>query len=123
MIAYHILILKTMRNNSSCSFQVKTNKIIIVSNAELGYWLAEPYWGKGIMTQMLALAISCYFHHTDVIRICANVYAGNIASMRVLEKIGFRKCGIHRNACFKNGVFTDCHYFELLKEEFRNLVK
>lgn len=92
-------------------------------NAELGYWLAEPYWGKGIMTQMLALAISCYFHHTDVIRICANVYAGNIASMRVLEKIGFRKCGIHRNACFKNGVFTDCHYFELLKEEFRNLVK
>lgn len=92
-------------------------------NAELGYWLAEPYWGKGIMTQMLALAISCYFHHTDVMRICANVYAGNIASMRVLEKIGFRKCGIHRNACFKNGVFTDCHYFELLKEEFRNLVK
>lgn len=70
------------------------------------------------MTQMLALAISCYFHHTDVMRICANVYAGNIASMRVLEKIGFRKCGIHRNACFKNGVFTDCHYFELLK---RNL--
>ena len=50
---------------------------------------------------MLALAISCYFHHTDVMRICANVYAGNIASMRVLEKIGFRKCGIHRNACFK----------------------
>lgn len=59
---------------------------------------------------MLALAISSYFHHTDVMRICANVYAGNIASMRVLEKIGFRKCGIHRNACFKNGVFTDCHY-------------
>lgn len=92
-------------------------------NAELGYWLAEPYWGKGIMTQMLALAISCYFHQTDVMRIHANVYAGNIASMRVLEKTGFRKCGIHRNACFKNGVFTDCHYFELLKEEFRNLVK
>lgn len=30
-------------------------------NAELGYWLAEPYWGKGIMTQMLVLAISSYF--------------------------------------------------------------
>lgn len=88
-------------------------------NAELGYWLAEPYWGKGIMTRMLAQAINCYFHHTDVIRICANVYAGNIASMRVLEKIGFRKCGIHRNACFKNGVFTDCHYYELLKADFR----
>lgn len=70
-------------------------------NAELGYWLAEPYWGKGIMTQILVLAISSYFSHTDVIRIYANVYAGNISSMRVLEKIGFRKCGIHCNAYFK----------------------
>lgn len=88
-------------------------------NAELGYWLAEPYWGKGIMTQMLVLAISSYFFHTDVIRIYANVYAGNMSSMRVLEKTGFRKCGIHRNACFKNGKFLDCHYYELLKADFR----
>ena len=57
-------------------------------NAELGYWLAEPYWGKGIMTQMLVLAIRSYFSHTDVIRVYANVYAGNMPSMRVLEKIG-----------------------------------
>lgn len=88
-------------------------------NAELGYWLAESYWGKGIMTQMLELAIDSYFHHTDVIRIYANVYADNRASMRVLEKIGFRKCGILHNACFKNGGFTDCHYYELLKEDFK----
>jgi len=83
-------------------------------NAELGCWLAEPYWGKGIMTQMLVLAVNSYFSHTDVMRICANVYAGNMSSMRVLEKIGFRKCGIHRNACFKNGKFLDCHCYELL---------
>lgn len=88
-------------------------------NAELGYWLAEPYWGKGIMTQILVLAISSYFSHTDVIRIYANVYAGNISSMRVLEKIGFRKCGIHCNAYFKNGKFLDCHYYELLRADFR----
>ena len=50
-------------------------------NAELGYWLAEPYWGKGIMTQMLVLAIRSYFSHTDVIRVYANVYAGNMSSM------------------------------------------
>ncbi len=88
-------------------------------NAELGYWLAEPYWGKGIMTQMLVLAIRSYFSHTDVIRVYANVYAGNMPSMRVLEKIGFRKCGIHRNAYFKNGNFLDCHCYELLKADFR----
>ena len=88
-------------------------------NAELGYWLAEPYWGKGIMTQMLVLAIRSYFSHTDVIRVYANVYAGNMPSMRVLEKVGFRKCGIHRNAYFKNGNFLDCHCYELLKADFR----
>ena len=42
-------------------------------------------------------------------------YANNPASMKVLEKNGFRKCGIHEKACFKNGEFIDCHYFELLK--------
>lgn len=87
-------------------------------NAELGYWLAEPYWGKGIMTQMLAQAINSYFSHTDVIRIYANVYADNIASMRVLEKIGFHKCGIHHNAYFKNGKFFDGHYYELLRVDY-----
>ena len=43
------------------------------------------------MTQMLVLAIRSYFSYTDVIRVYANVYAGNMPSMRVLEKIGFRK--------------------------------
>lgn len=84
-------------------------------NAELGYWLAEPHWNKGIMTRALEDAIKAAFHHTDIIRIYAVVYENNPASMRVLEKTGFRKCGIHRKACFKNGEFIDCHYYELLK--------
>lgn len=87
-------------------------------NAELGYWIAEPYWNQGFMTKALKFAISDYFCSTDVVRIYANVYASNPASMRVLENTGFRKCGIHKNACFKNGKFVDCHYYELLKENF-----
>ncbi len=47
----------------------------------------------------------------------SKVYAGNFASMRALEKAGFRKTGIiQHKACFKNGQFLDCHCFELLKE-------
>ena len=84
-------------------------------NAELGYWLAESYWNKGIMTGMLRQAVDNYFRHTDAMRIYANVYANNPASMKVLENNGFRKCGIHEKACFKNGMFIDCHYFELLR--------
>ena len=43
-------------------------------NAEIGYWLAEPYWNKGIMTQALRQAVSDYFNQTDVVRIFATPY-------------------------------------------------
>ena len=85
-------------------------------NAEIGYWIAEPFWNKGIMTQALRQAVRNYFSQTDVVRIFAKIYAGNFASIRVLEKAGFQKTGIQHNACFKNGRFLDCHSFELLKE-------
>lgn len=87
-------------------------------NAEVGYWLAEPLWNQGIASKALPEAIKAYFARTDVMRLYATVYASNIASMRVLEKTGFRQVGILRKACFKNGVFVDAHYFELLKEDF-----
>ena len=87
-------------------------------NAEVGYWLAEPFWNQGIASQALREALSHYWAATDVIRIFANVFENNRASMRVLEKAGFRQVGVFRKACFKNHHFIDAHYFELLKEEF-----
>lgn len=90
-------------------------------SAELGYWLAEPYWNQGIMTEAIKQAIKDYLSHTDTVRIHANVYEHNLASMRVLEKAGFHKCGIFRKACFKNGQFVDCHCYELLNNSSHNL--
>ncbi len=84
-------------------------------NAEVGYWLAEPYWNHGIMGEALQEAIRLYGNHTDVTRLFAQVYAGNVASMRVLEKAGFRQVAILCKACFKNGHYLDLHYFEYLK--------
>lgn len=89
-------------------------------NAELGYWLAEPYWNRGIMTEALRRTIRDYFRQTDVERIYANVYASNSASARVLEKAGFRLCGTHRRACFKNGRFVDSRYYELLRADLES---
>lgn len=73
-------------------------------NAELGYWLAEPYWNLGIMTETIKLAVEDYLSHSDTVRIHAHVYENNLASMKVLEKAGFHKCGILRKACFKRSV-------------------
>ena len=55
-------------------------------NAEVGYWISETYWNKGLATAALERAIEHYFQHTDVIRLYATVYEHNAASMRVLEK-------------------------------------
>lgn len=88
-------------------------------NAEVGYWLAEKYWRLGITTDALKLAISQYLQHTDIVRLYATVFETNPASMRVLEKAGFKKaCTLHK-ACFKNNCFLDVCYYELLKEEMQ----
>lgn len=84
-------------------------------NAEICYWLAEPYWNQGIMSRALKEVVNSYFTNSDVVRLFANVYESNTISMQVLEKVGFRKAGIHHKACFKNGQFIDCYYYELLK--------
>ena len=67
------------------------------------------------MPKLLKEAIEHYFRYTDVIRIYATVYEYNTASMRVLEKAGFQKTGVHRRHVSKNGQFINAHYYELLK--------
>lgn len=84
-------------------------------NAEVGYWIGEPFWNRGIVTDVLKEAISYYFEHTDIVRIFALVFEHNTASMRVLEKAGFVKAGVMRKAIFKNEHFIDAHYYERIK--------
>lgn len=75
--------------------------------AEIGYWLAEPFWGRGIMTEAVKAVVPVAFERFDIVRLQAGVYEGNIGSMRVLEKAGFEREAVHRNAIFKNGEFRD----------------
>lgn len=85
-------------------------------NAEIGYWLGAPYWGRGIGTEAVQMACEDLFARTDLHRIFATVYQNNPASMRVLEKSGFRCVGRMRDAFFKNGVFIDGSYYERVRE-------
>ena len=87
-------------------------------NAEVGYWISEKYWNQGIVSDALTEAIQYYFAHTEVIRIFATVYEYNPASMRVLEKAGFRKTGIFQKGLLqKIGQFIDAHHFELVADK------
>ena len=57
--------------------------------AELGYYIAERYWGKGIMTEAVKQICGHVFDKSDILRIYAEPFAYNTASCRVLEKAGF----------------------------------
>ena len=85
--------------------------------AILGYWLSEELWGRGIMPEAVKLITHYAFTRLDLIRLQASVYSKNPASMRVLEKAGFIKEGVMRNAVIKNGVVMDEHLYAILKME------
>ncbi len=85
-------------------------------NAEIGYWLGEEHWGKGIMSAVVKDIIGYIFGNTPFIRLYAPVFEFNFASMKVLENNGFNKIAILTNAGIKNNKIIDLHYYELLKQ-------
>lgn len=85
--------------------------------AELGYYIAEEYWGKGIMTEAVKQICEYVFANSDIIRIYAEPFAYNITSCRVLEKVGFQYEGTLRSNAVKNSKVIDMKMYSLLKEE------
>lgn len=83
--------------------------------ALLGYWLSEELWGKGTITEAVKLVTAYAFEKLDIIRIQAGVLSKNPASMRVLEKAGYVKEGVSRNAVIKNGEVIDEHVYAIIK--------
>lgn len=86
-------------------------------SAEIGYWLGEPYWGRGYMTRVVSAFSAESFDRYTVQRLYAGMFSTNPASGRVLEKAGYRKEAVLKNAIVKNGVIQDLIIYSLLKEE------
>jgi RimJ/RimL family protein N-acetyltransferase len=84
-------------------------------NAEMGYWLAEEYWGRGIMTEAVKRIIEHGFKSFDLNRIFARPFSTNLASQRVLEKAGMKLEARFEKSLIKNGQFLDELVFSILK--------
>lgn len=76
-------------------------------SVEMGYWLGEPFWGRGITTRAVVASSDWAFNAYKVVRIFATVFAHNAASIRVLEKAGFEREGVLKRSAIKNGVILD----------------
>lgn len=76
-------------------------------NAEIGYWLAEACWGRGVATLVAATLTARAFANPEITRVFAPIHAHNTASMRVVEKCGFVREGVLRKSAIKAGQVID----------------
>lgn len=91
---------------------------IYEKSAELGYWLSEDYWRKGIMSEAVRIICKEAFETFDIVRIFAEPFADNAGSRGVLEKAGFTYEGTMRNGVYKNGAIHSYCMYSVLREEF-----
>ena len=95
-------------NNEFCGdISISVMGDICRFNAELGYWIAEPFWNKGIATVAIELMTKYVFDNFNIQKIVACVYEFNKASMRALEKNGYILEALLKKEIFKNGAFYD----------------
>ena len=116
-------------NNQTFAFAISVDDQVIGSigvfrqdnihyrTAEMGYYIAEAYWGKGYASSAVKQVCQYVFHHTDIIRIFAEPFVYNMASCRVLEKAGFQLEGILRSNSEKNGKILDMKMYAIIKDE------
>jgi len=90
---------------------------IHIKNAELGYWLAEPFWGKGIISKAVKQIVNYGFDHFEINRIFARPFGRNIGSQKVLEKVGFILEAKFDKTIFKNGQFEDEMIYAIRREK------
>jgi RimJ/RimL family protein N-acetyltransferase len=86
---------------------ISLNQDVHRLTAEMGYWLGEPYWGKGLMTETVAKFTQYVFECFQLVRIYAEPYASNLSSCRVLEKAGFTQEGRMCRSVIKDGQILD----------------
>ena len=84
-------------------------------NAEIGYWIGEPYWGNGYAAEAIKQLVEIAFNQEPIQRVYANIFEYNMASMRVLEKVGFEKEAIIKSSIIKEGRIFDEHIYSMRK--------
>lgn len=101
------------------SISVTLGEDVYRKSGEIGYWLGEPFWGRGIMSRAIRRMCEEAFSRYDIARIHAEPYAANLGSRRALEKAGFTLEGILRQSVYKRGRLLDSCIYSLLREEMK----
>lgn len=87
--------------------------------AELGYWIAEPYWGKGFVSEAAVAAVQYAFEEMGLTKLHAGHFAGNEGSRKVLLKQGFKDVGSEMRQSAARGCDVECTQMELSREAWQ----
>lgn len=89
-------------------------------SAEIGFWLGKKYWRQRIGSEAIRLMLDFAFNDINLHKVSAEVMESNEISLRLLEKIGFKKEGLLRESEKRAGKWMNVYYLGLLKKEFKN---
>ena len=95
---------------------INPNQDIERISAEIGYWLGEEFWGRGICTAAVQAMTGYAFGELDLLRLYALPFTTNAASIRVLEKAGYEREGLLRQSAIKDGAVKDQVLYARLRE-------
>jgi RimJ/RimL family protein N-acetyltransferase len=84
--------------------------------AEIGYWIGEDFWGRGIMTEAIRLVTDYAFSELDLVRVFAVPFVGNAGSCRALEKAGYVREGIMLRSAIKDGRILDQYLYAAVRD-------
>ena len=109
----------TFDNCLAGSIGIVSKTDIYRKNFEIGYFLGEEYWGRGIATKAIKATTSYAFKDFDIVRVYAEPFADNPGSRKALEKAGYiHEASLKRNV-IKNGIIKDSCIYSVLKEDFK----
>jgi [ribosomal protein S5]-alanine N-acetyltransferase len=100
------------------SLGITTKTDIYRKNIEIGYFISEKHWGKGIASRAIKAATSYAFSEFDIVRVYAETFSDNTGSRRALEKAGFRLEAYLKRNIIKNDVIKDSCIYSILREDF-----
>lgn len=83
---------------------------------EIGYWLGRRYWGRGIMSEAVVAVTAAAFAEPETIRVHAPVFSWNRASMRILEKAGYRREAVLVRSGYRDGTVFDRILFAITRD-------
>jgi RimJ/RimL family protein N-acetyltransferase len=84
-------------------------------SAEIGYWLGEELWGRGVMSAAVGAVTKYAFDSIGLKRVFAVPFIRNPASVRVLERAGFQREGLMRGSALKNGELLDQYLYAAVR--------